>query len=447
MGNNLHNSIKKALENYEAPLKDAQWTRLEKELAAKPKKWKFLPYLYSAILIVAVVIGVLLFKYNFNKKTLSINNSSEALEKNYKFEKEQNKQSNVIIKQQFEENQNLSKTLKNSEILKKKQIKLTNNLKPEISETENNNSLSEIKKDAETTSINKTDKSSDTTSYTYSNKNNKGENNINVTDSIDNSIVEIENSSDVTNEDSTYKNKPIKDIAKAKHKYVFSLSTGYSNMKVHFSAIDDLSKVHKDTRKIFEQSNKNTQTLFINFGFDCNVFKGFNIGLNTGFQYLHISQPVNIKYKMIEIPFYDINRNIIGYIPKDSASAEVLSTNSNNKISYLKIPLRFNYTIPLNLRNEMLITAGTNISTIISAKGNVISVNEGLVKPLSKQMYGKLNFGFLCGAQYCRNIKNRWWMGIENQWQINPSTYTNGVEKVKNRMSGYNINLILKYKL
>lgn len=444
-GNNLHNSFKKAFENHEAPLNDAQWLRLEKELGGKAKKWNYLPYLFSALIIVAIFTGIFTYNYIYEKNNSTKSNKQKEtlLSTNkYKTENERNNHNTIISKQQLDENKNLSETLKNTDIAKYEN-KINGNIKVEAEvEAEvgvKGEKLDTLKKE-EKVEVEDEDKvkeniSKNESTETKPKKEEKEKENIEVSENL-------KNYNDSTLDDKNDNLKP-----KSKPKYVFSISTGYSNMNVKVTSVDELSKVHKDTRKVFEMSNKNTQTLFVNLGFDCNIFKGFNIGLNTGLQYLHIKQPVNVSYRMLEIPFYDINRNIIGYIPKDSATAEVLSTNTNNTISYIKIPLRFNYTIPFNSKSEMLITAGTNISTVLKAKGSVISINDGLVKPLSRSMFGKLNFGLLGGLQYCRQIKNQWWMGFENQWQLNPEKYINGNEKIRNRLSGYNINLILKYKI
>ena len=61
-GNNLQNSFKKAFENYEAPMNDAQWLRLEKELGGKAKKWNYLPYLFSVLIVIAILSAI--FTYN-----------------------------------------------------------------------------------------------------------------------------------------------------------------------------------------------------------------------------------------------------------------------------------------------------------------------------------------------------------------------------------------------
>lgn len=462
-GNNLHNSLKRAFDDFEAPLKDAQWERLEGELGGlkKRRKWKFFPYYFSAIIIIAIVSGILSYNFIFDKSE-ELTSENISLDKKYNYDSEQNNPNDGVIKQQIDENKNLSENSKNSD-----NLKTSANLKTSVSNNKNvKKSLSKNKYLSNLPEKNNDEiKDNEPNQPTLKTEEKKPETKGNIAETKDTT-----SKSDVATIDENKKNeektedeniekikekdtdtsiiaKPDEPDKRKKSKYVISLATGYSNMNVKVTSVENMSKVHKDTRKIFEMSNKNTKTLFINFGFDCNVFKGFNIGLNTGFQYLHISQPVNIEYRMFEIPFYDINRNVIGYIKKDSATADVFRTTTTNKTSFIKIPLRFNYTIPLNLKNELLITAGTNISTIISAKGNVISINDGQVKPLSKQMFGKLNFGFLGGLQYSRQIKNQWWMGLENQWQINPEVYKNGPEKIKNRLSGYNINLILKYKI
>ncbi|NUM31949.1 MAG: hypothetical protein HUU47_06460 [Bacteroidetes bacterium] len=458
--NNLQNSLKRAFDDFEAPLKEAQWQRLEGELGGlnKTKKWRFFPYYFIAVLLLLVGSGIL--SYFIIYKNNNFDSSKYSINKNYKFESQQNSSNENLTKQQIDKNKNLFETQKGS-------IDLNSKLNAHNSDTsfkQRNKVLLKNNKNIILSEVNKIDDEKNETKHSKENeKIEVKDTNIAITNDtlIDNEDIvitddsknegksEFDKTEDLKNkkQDSTQIVKPREIKNKSKAKYVLSLSTGYSNMNVKVTSIENISKVHKDTRKIFEMSNQNTKTLFINFGFDCNVFKGFNVGLNTGFQYLHISQPVNFEYRMFEIPFYDIDRNIIGYIRKDSATADLFKSTTTNKTSFIKIPLRFNYSIPLNLKNEVLITAGTNISTVISARGNVISINEGKVKPLSRQMYGKLNFGFLGGMQYSRKLKNNWWIGVENDWQINRELFKNGPEKIKNRLSGYNFNLILKYKI
>ena len=174
------------------------------------------------------------------------------------------------------------------------------------------------------------------------------------------------------NKDTLYINTGVKE-EQAKlppPRYAFSLSGGFSKMDVKVSGVENNNKMHKDTRMIFEQSNQNLKTTFINFGFDLLVFPRINIGLNTGIQYVKVETPVNINYQLTEIPWRDQEGNITHYIDRPPID---LSSNSTNYTTYINVPLRINFSLPLNPTNEILLTAGANLSTLAAVKGGKCS--------------------------------------------------------------------------
>ena len=62
-------------------------------------------------------------------------------------------------------------------------------------------------------------------------------------------------------------------------------------------------------------------------------------------------------------------------------------------------------------------------------------------------MYRKINAGFAGGVQYNMRLKDAWWIGIENLWQTNSMKYKTGYGSVKNKLQGYSVNFIIKYKI
>jgi hypothetical protein len=138
---------------------------------------------------------------------------------------------------------------------------------------------------------------------------------------------------------------------------------------------------------------------------------------------------------------------IVGYIPLPDDQIKELNSNTTNTTTYINVPLRFNYTLPINIKNEVLLTGGANFSTIVSAKGKTIDVNDGEVKSLEKSRYNKLSTGFLGGVQYSHNLKNAWWLGTEAQWLSNKMNFVTGSGRINSKFQGYRVNLIIKYKL
>ena len=62
-------------------------------------------------------------------------------------------------------------------------------------------------------------------------------------------------------------------------------------------------------------------------------------------------------------------------------------------------------------------------------------------------MYRSMNLGYTGGIQYNIKLQNAWWIGLENLWQGTPLKYKEGLGSIKNKMEGYNVNLIIKYKI
>jgi hypothetical protein len=103
--------------------------------------------------------------------------------------------------------------------------------------------------------------------------------------------------------------------------------------------------------------------------------------------------------------------------------------------------------LPINTRNEILISGGANLSAIVSAKGQNLAINENSVQKLSKKNYGTFQAGMLAGLQLSHNLKNNWWLGLDGMWQTNTLKFNTGLGAVKSNLSSYNINLVLRYKL
>ena len=76
--------------------------------------------------------------------------------------------------------------------------------------------------------------------------------------------------------------RPKTNVKVAKPRFAIGLSSGYSSVSTHIESISNEQKLHKDTRKIFEQTNSNQQSSFFNLSFDYLLFSKIGIGFSTG---------------------------------------------------------------------------------------------------------------------------------------------------------------------
>lgn len=236
-------------------------------------------------------------------------------------------------------------------------------------------------------------------------------------------------------------------------KFSFSLSGGLSKMNVKVTGIESPEKLHKDTRNLFEQSNQTLKSEFVSLGFDINAFPKMRLGFSTGLQFLRVANPVQIDYRLTEVPLWDSRHTSIqGYVTKSPQDALYFYANSTHYKTYIILPLRLNYSMPLNSKNEIGLSAGVNICGLASAKGKTLILNGGDnsdpgIVDLNRKMYRKFDAGFNAGIQYSHQVKNAWWAGIESIWQSNASKYNTGDGALRNKLQGYNLNFLLKYKI
>ncbi len=446
--NNLHHTLNKAFENHEEPLNEAQWTKLQGAIVTR-KKRRWLPF-FLIFIIMCITSGttyLLTLNYGLNTPRISFNVKAHKNHLNKKL----NASNHVMADLQATTNSAYLNNINSNATItyrKHSKYKTNNNIDDIIIAKNEPITLANTELITEPTSIDnllaeeiEIDKSLE--------KKNTGEP----------ITSEKETKMDIVlkNIDTNYSAKKGKEeIEETKHrpsKFAFSITSGYSKMNVKVSSLENAEKLHKDTRKIFEESNKSLKTAYLNLGVDYNLLPRFRIGINTGFQYLRIASPININYKLTEVPFWDHRHTQIeGYLTKDTSSAIQFNSNITNYTTFINVPIRGNYSIPLNTKNELLITAGGNLSVLASAKGQNININKELniepgIRPLTKDMYRKINAGFAGGVQYNMRLKDAWWIGIENLWQTNSMKYKTGYGSVKNKLQGYSVNFIIKYKI
>jgi len=440
--NNLQDALKNAFENHEVPLKEAQWERLEGVLLSnKPKRILF-PFMFTFFLV-CITAGLTYFlTLNYGMK--SQESISESRNQSPSSPSLPDQNTNTSNSASNETTLLLNKTdLKNSKVAFSNSGLFTKVI---------NSSIDKITKVINSVTLD-SDKNESELEKDIPNTNEETEAPILFSEESIEPIQETIQEKEIdlvfdANDSANDKNddNPLLMPYKPFSKFVLSFSAGYSNMNHKITEIENNQNLHKDSRMLFDQSNQNPNIFFINFGIDYNLFPGLNIGLNSGIQYLQINNPVNIKYKLNEIPLRDQDK-IVGYIPLPDDQIKELNSNTTNTTTYINVPLRFNYTLPINIKNEVLLTGGANFSTIVSAKGKTIDVNDGEVKSLEKSRYNKLSTGFLGGVQYSHNLKNAWWLGTEAQWLSNKMNFVTGSGRINSKFQGYRVNLIIKYKL
>lgn len=445
--NNLQNALKNAFENYEEPLKEAQWQRLEGAIIPRKINWRFYPFMIAVLLISISSIATYYVTIHLvvTKPQAQLIHNPSTIENN-----------GLVNSNDLPESSDSHILTKNST-----KQKVSKDITSPPKGTSINYSNAEIKNSRKLTSSSKVKKQKAVEIQKEENLNPDNPDNSELLDikneSKEDTFEEVEivaKTTEVKSEKDTVKmntkilvsetEEPKKYVAR----YVLSLSTGYSVMNVKVTDIENSQQLHKDSKMLFEQSNQKLKSTFVNFGFDFKIVPGLAMGINTGLQYLQINTPVHIKYKLNEVPFWDIGKSrIIGYLKTDSANTIELNSTVTNKTSFIIIPLKYYYTIPLNRKNEILVTAGCNFSTIINVKGESVSVNEGAIQSLNRKMYSNFNVGLIGGVQYSRNIKNAWWLGLETQIQTTKMKFNTGQGAINNNLSGYNIFLNLRYKI
>lgn len=441
--NNLHNALNKAFENHTEPLNEAQWDRLEGAIL-KRKKRRFFPF-FLFFMVICLTAGTTYFlTLNYGlKNNPGISYSSEQ-KNNPTVNSDLTISENINSQNQtFLEKNNFNATYsKENGSYKKTKVFLTTKTEKEIPETDEKFNETDV-------SPNSSIPSEENNSEVPVKENTFEEPVASVTKIKDLKLEDLKSNDTVYISQKDDEEKY--DVTPVASKFAFTLAGGYSKMNVKVTGIENSEKLHKDTRKIFEESNKNLTTNFINLGFDWNILPQYKIGISTGIQYLRVASIVNIDYTMTEVPFWDYRHTqIIGYSPKTPGLE--FKANNTNYTTYITVPVKLNFTVPINKKNEFVISPGINLTGLVSTKGKSVTINKELnnepgVKPLSTNMYRRLNTGFAGGFQYNTRFKDNWWIGLENILQNSPMKYKTGYGSINNKMQGYMVNLIIKYKI
>ena len=430
--NNLQNALKKAFSEHEEPLREAQWDRIEGTLHRLKPKNKFLPFIYPVLLIslTSVTTYFLTLNYGPIKKDTGIKKPVQVSHLN------SGKKVSTFDAKEFLNS--FQKPLQPE--TKRKHLVLNHSVgKPEMSKPAAPEILS-VSVDENTVASDKEEEITEVTS---------GEDKQSpVSPVLSNTSSEAE---EILKKDKSDPGKNQTDDPKEMYtpvppvsRLAFTLSSGLSRMNLKDAGTNQQDQMHKDTRMLFQKLNQNPRAVSFNLGMEYTPAK--HLGISTGLQYMRISNQVDVDYQYRESPFYDGDK-IIGYIQLSDNETRNLTAKTTNTTTFLYVPFRLNYTLPVDLKNELMISGGINFSSIITAKGEAFAVNEGELQPLNKNRYNSFSTGFSGALQYSRMLNDPWWFGLEGQWLSNKLDYNTGHGILRNQLSGYRLNFVLKYKL
>ncbi|MES2616290.1 MAG: hypothetical protein V4613_00320 [Bacteroidota bacterium] len=490
----LQNSLKKAFEEHHEPLHEAQWERLNAALDEKPRR-RFIPWFYTLGVIGMICLAFML-GYYFNSgnqqqpvviaadetplsETPNSGNAT-AISPTQKIDTITKTPANTSASTTNTAN---SKDNSQPETDKKPNTSMANNTSPiqkatqpsatktntqpaakpatvDIATTPNTEKAQKetIKTNEKpvdnisdrTTEKNTTQDSDTKSTNPIADKGNTEEIKAPAKDSAIKNIIADNGLNKTTPKDSSKKTngkKKKEDDLTVRKKFAFTLASGISTDKGEISKFKKPANMHKDSRMLFEQSNSNNQSFFLNLGFEWYPSTKLSLIFNSGLQYREFSSIENINYKYNEVPWHNIDGSIAFYIPVHDTNNPIIFTNKSTlKTKYVNIPLRFGYTFSLHPKHDLMPSLGANISKIIGVEGNTFSLNDAEIKPLKDIVNKKINIGWIAGMQYSYNIYKPLWLGLEMQWQQNVYHYNTRYGSMSGKFNTYNYNMILKYK-
>lgn len=506
----LQNSFKKAFEDHQEPLHQAQWERLDRALDEKPltRKWKWF-YLLGVFCLTALsfMTGYFLRSEKESKLTdvpaqmapandntanttdnttttpgTSANNTAPTQTPATAKTNENNTASGQVNKTNNTNNTNTNENKKPS------QSSVSDNKQPGTGQTpkaqgnDKSNQTGDVATDNKGTSPNKpaTEQGSKPAVNTsglpkdkIADKQNADDKNIVTDDSKAADKHDVITTDDKTATPSAEKDTPVikppaiahaepadsmnggkkngKDKedngASGRPKFAFTFSSGVSAVKTSIVSFSNPGSMHKDTRQLFDQSNTDKSSVFVNLGFEWYPFKRLSLIFNSGLQYRQFSTHENFEYKYNEVPWRNADQSIDFYIHiHDTSGPIVFKSNNKQRISYVNVPLSLGYSFALSPKHEMGFVFGANISMISGVKGNTFSLNDVEEKPLKSLIGKKVNIGPIGGLNYTYNIYRSFWMGGELQWQRNNTTFETQYGSYRARYGANNYNLIFRYK-
>ncbi len=232
-----------------------------------------------------------------------------------------------------------------------------------------------------------------------------------------------------------------------KPKFAIGFSTGVGTTNIKVNGITNSNKIHRDAESLFDLTNANSRGQHFNFNFEWYPIQKFAIGFAAGLQYRNIVQTFDFSYKLNQLPFRDVNENILGYIfVPDSADPLVFHVQGRNELNYVNVPIRVMYTLPINAKNDLIFSGGVNASFMTKANGQTFSINTTQLTNLNGLYKNKFNVGLSLGLQYSYNVYKKWWLGTEFQFQQNKYNYSLDYGVLRSKIKITNYNLAVRYK-
>ncbi|MEZ4804553.1 MAG: outer membrane beta-barrel protein [Bacteroidia bacterium] len=457
--NKLNNALRNALKEKPGELHESQWERIQSELNQKKKKG-ILPWLLLLIpvVLISIVSGYFIGKNSGRTELATETKQSEILNTDSNdLSKDLSKPNSLEVEKMSDEL--LDESDKQVENIKKNQIAT------QAETNENPRTLAnKSDKAASKTISNKEDKEANENRVPNLERN-KGEHisvvqalsmaemkrqqeleiaNVSGIDLIEDKLTDTF-TKDTTEENG--KNDKKSGNSDDESRFAIGFSTGFSPVTSKLIELSNVSKLHQDTRKVFEQSNDRQNSLFAKFTFDYKLSKAFNLGIGSGIEYRQVYNSSQIDYTLNEIPFREVNGDILFYIHvDDSMNPTRIQMKQQNVLQYINIPLQVSYSFPIKKGSEVAIQAGVNLALLAKSKGQTFDLNGSQILELKDMINTKASLGYIMGLQYRREIFEHWWLGGEILFQDNGQNYNLGYGSLRSRIQMRNINLNLHYK-
>jgi hypothetical protein len=433
--NRLNNALKDALKNHQEDLHEFQWTNLESELDARPKR----KYLIPVFILSLLVSGTLYYLgYTHGHRQVSVplvqqTNNSDNPAKEFKpdvtiHNKKEHEKSNreVTHKREntthFSDHSRSNSSNKNSDITFFRHIVTTD---PALARATEIKPLSDL--------------DSDIFPYRFS------------------GIHLLKNDINTAPPDiffsasKTTAKMPALKLKKEKQgfdlsKLKFGIALGYSGIRTSIIALHNENSLHKDTRYILETETSNKTSLNLNFytKYRLPIFPSFS--LSTGVQYREISNISQTNYKLNEIPFRESDGHIAFYIHiPDSSKPHTYTGRSRIKSKNISIPLSLEYTFRQSNLFAISMHSGLLLNIQAGSKGITFNVNEPGFTEVNKLIKTNPTLSYNFGLLLSRPISKHIQIGLELLWQRDRLRYQFGYGDALARNDIYNTNLHFIY--
>lgn len=240
--------------------------------------------------------------------------------------------------------------------------------------------------------------------------------------------------------------KPLKPKmpAASRPRFALGLAGGFAFVNTSVSGLTNEQKLHKDTRSVFEQSTERQRSGFLNLNFDWRFFHSLNFGLSTGLQYRVIGNKMDVAYTLREVPMRGLNGDIVFYF--NIGDSLIIKAKNSTAFRFVNVPVKLSYAFMAGARTELQLSGGPNFSLLAGSSGYTISLNEGSTRPVGEMVSQLFDVGYTAGLMASRQIYKQWWLGLETQFQRNHLNYDLGYGILKSKMDTYNLSVNLRYR-